>query len=410
MASLEEEVGIEETALLLSREKALKDENKAFFSSHPEAMHLLNTMLSSMLLQQPDDVFHFASSFFFRYIGQRATPRRRPLVLCGPRGVGKSELAKMLLAHFPYEFAIPVAHTTRPRRDNELHGVDFHFVSEAEYERLEEAGDLAVPGVCAEGYPCSVSFSAIGDVADNGKIAILEVSPAISAKLQQSNLHARYAFIQAPSVNELERRLRIRGTDAEKAVLQIMQGVLAEMESADVQQYDKLIENEVLREAFDALKLMLKDELKNAKEFEPLKQRRPCVLAGSFGVRLEVLQAQLLSLKETFVPIIRHTSCPPNESAVDGVDFFFADQFKMESMILNSQLLEFERDPKTSAITGSSVQAAQAIKRDGGLIALLRVDKESALKMPRPADLDIQFVWVSTMHRPNSVESINSCC
>ena len=62
---------------------------------------------------------------------------------------------------------------------------------------------------------------------------------------------------------------------------------------------------------------------------------------------------------------------------MDGEDYLFADQYKLESMILNQQLLEFERHPKTNAITGSSVQAAKTVKLDGGLIGLLCVDKVS---------------------------------
>jgi guanylate kinase len=61
---------------------------------------------------------------------------RRPFVICGPSGVGKGTLFKMLFERHPEAFTLSISHTTRSPRQGEAHGVDYYYVSKEEFQAL----------------------------------------------------------------------------------------------------------------------------------------------------------------------------------------------------------------------------------------------------------------------------------
>ena len=87
----------------------------------------------------------------------------RPLVICGPSGVGKGTLFKKLMEEFPAAFALSVSHTTRKPRPalNEKDGVEYHFVSRDEMKTGIAAGEFienaefrsGIHSSCQAGFP-----------------------------------------------------------------------------------------------------------------------------------------------------------------------------------------------------------------------------------------------------------------
>ena len=100
--------------------------------------------------------------------------RLRPIVLCGPSGVGKRTLTNRLLKEFPHIFGLSVSHTTRKPRAGEENGTHYYFVSKAEMESLIEQGQF-IETMKLFGQMYGISFKAIDQVTEQGKICILDL-------------------------------------------------------------------------------------------------------------------------------------------------------------------------------------------------------------------------------------------
>jgi hypothetical protein len=97
-----------------------------------------------------------------------------PLILCGPKGVGKRTLSKRLLKHYPNMFGLCISHTTRPPRTGEEDGVHYHFVTKKEMRHMiEEEKFLQVASFFGNMY--GYSTEAIETVAEEGKVGIMEL-------------------------------------------------------------------------------------------------------------------------------------------------------------------------------------------------------------------------------------------
>ena len=68
---------------------------------------------------------------------QQPPDKKRPIVLVGPRNVGRYELRDKLTSDEPHLFTVPIAHTSRPAREAEMQGQDYYFVDKASFEKLK---------------------------------------------------------------------------------------------------------------------------------------------------------------------------------------------------------------------------------------------------------------------------------
>ncbi|KAJ3300868.1 hypothetical protein HDU76_005994 [Blyttiomyces sp. JEL0837] len=138
----------------------------------------------------------------------RAT-RLRPIVLCGPNGVGKRTLTARLLKEFPHIYGLSVSHTTRKPRPGEELGVHYHFVSKPEMERMVEEGKF-IEVVTLFGVMYGTSMDAIDKVTEGGKVCVMDLELEGVLALKRSHLKPRYIFITVPSLDVLKRRLEGR--------------------------------------------------------------------------------------------------------------------------------------------------------------------------------------------------------
>ena len=127
----------------------------------------------------------------------------RPVVVCGPSGVGKGTLINKLMAEFPETFGFSVSHTTRAPRPGEEDGVHYHFAEKAEMEAQIANGEfLEYARVHENVY--GTSLAAVAAVADQGKICILDIDvQGAEICKKAASLNARFLFVSPPSV-ELE--------------------------------------------------------------------------------------------------------------------------------------------------------------------------------------------------------------
>jgi guanylate kinase len=159
---------------------------------------------------------------------------RRPIVIAGPSGVGKGTLIARLVAAHPRLFAHTVSHTTRSPRPGEVDGGAYHFTSRADFARLVEAGGF-VEHAEVHGNLYGTSREALRAVFAVGASPVLDVDlqgAAAIHDLPAPGVDAAYVFVTPPSMVELERRLRGRGTDSERDVDLRLDNARREMEVA----------------------------------------------------------------------------------------------------------------------------------------------------------------------------------
>jgi guanylate kinase len=150
------------------------------------------------------------------------------LVLSSPSGAGKSTIARMLL-DADQRIGMSVSATTRAIRPGEVDGRDYHFVDEARFERMVADGDfLEWAHVFGHRYgtprgPVEASLSQGCDVLFD---IDWQGTQQLHAKAGQDLVRV---FILPPSLDELERRLRGRGTDSDEVIAQRMERAAAEM-------------------------------------------------------------------------------------------------------------------------------------------------------------------------------------
>lgn len=177
--------------------------------------------------------------------------RGQLFVISAPSGTGKTTMLGRVMTEIPaLEFS--VSHTTRAPRGAEQDGVDYHFVEKSFFEAQIEQG-FFLEWAQVHGNFYGTSFSAIQDKLEKGIDVILDIDVQGARQVKSSSFsHSVQIFIAPPSMEELERRLRSRGTEGEDAVLTRLANARTEMQaSAD---YPYLIINDTLEQAVLMLK------------------------------------------------------------------------------------------------------------------------------------------------------------
>jgi guanylate kinase len=171
-------------------------------------------------------------------------------VVSSPSGAGKTTLSRRLLAEHP-ELSFSVSYTTRPRRGREQDGVDYHFVSDGEFDRMVEAGEFA-EWCLVHSRRYGTSLRTMRAALDSGRQILLDIDYQGAEKLrQQFPAEARLVFILPPSMQVLAERLRSRATDSAAAIEARLRKATEELRHYDL--YDYLVLNRDLAEAYAEL-------------------------------------------------------------------------------------------------------------------------------------------------------------
>jgi guanylate kinase len=172
-----------------------------------------------------------------------------PFVVSAPSGTGKTTVCRLLVERDAgIEFS--VSHTTRPRRPGERDGHDYHFVSHGEFERLVEAHGFVEWAEYA-GNLYGTSFASLDAPLARGRDLLLEVEVQGALQLRERRPDARFVFLLPPSLAELERRLRGRGTDAPEEVERRLAAVRRELGALDA--FDYAVVNEDVERTVEVL-------------------------------------------------------------------------------------------------------------------------------------------------------------
>ena len=172
-------------------------------------------------------------------------------ILSGPSGVGKGTLKDRLLREFPETTAYSVSATTRSPRAGEIPGRDYFFMSREAFEaQRAENGFLENAEYAGNLYGTPRAW--VEQILRDGKDVILEIEVQGAMQVMQNADSCISVFIMPPSMEELERRLRSRGTEDESRIEKRLSAAKKEISMSD--QYDYRIVNDELDEAYARLR------------------------------------------------------------------------------------------------------------------------------------------------------------
>ncbi len=185
-----------------------------------------------------------------------APERGIPWVVSAPSGTGKTTVCRAVVERGP-RVIHSVSHTTREPREGEVDGVHYHFVDAGEFDRLEKEGAFLEWAQYGDNL-YGTGARELDESLEGGVDVLLEIEVQGAAQIRERRDEARFLFLLPPSWAELEKRLRGRGTDSEKAVQKRL--TIARRELAAVQSFDYVVVNDDLEEAISAVQDLLEGE------------------------------------------------------------------------------------------------------------------------------------------------------
>lgn len=175
-------------------------------------------------------------------------------IISGPSGVGKSTLIKQLLNQEPWiEKLIP--YTTRQRRDSEVDGIDYHFKSKEDFQRMIESEPMLehfIDPFTQQEY--GIPAKEVQAKLNQGKTLILDVGPEVLAQVRQKVGNVRAIFICPPAITQLMTRIELRDGAVDN---RRYKRTISMLERASYSEFDYLIINDDLEKATAALTAIL---------------------------------------------------------------------------------------------------------------------------------------------------------
>lgn len=194
------------------------------------------------------------------------------IVLSGPSGAGKGTVCKAFIEKHP-EISLSISCTTRTPRSNEREGVNYFFKSEEEFKKLIAQNEfLEYAYVYGSHYGTPKSF--VAQKLESGSDVMLEIDVQGARAARRIFPDGVFIFLVPPSMEELERRIRGRGTESEEQIQIRLGKAKSEMEQID--RYDYVIVNDYVTRVVKEIESILEAErhtVKRAKkEFEDIRR------------------------------------------------------------------------------------------------------------------------------------------
>ncbi len=188
--------------------------------------------------------------------------RGKLYIISGPSGTGKSTIIEKVRQYRP-ELTFSVSATTRLPRKGDVEGVTYYFKTKPQFEEMIKNGELLEYAQFAGNY-YGTPIRPILEKMENGIDTVLDIEVNGHHQVKEKIPEAISIFIIPPSMEELERRLRSRGTDSD-AVIEVRLKT-AEKELDEMDNYDYIVENDLIRNAVFQVLLIMSANERNERE------------------------------------------------------------------------------------------------------------------------------------------------
>jgi guanylate kinase len=188
-----------------------------------------------------------------------------PIILSSPSGGGKTTIAQKLLTA-RRDVGYSVSCTTRPPREGEVHGRDYHFLSVKDFKRGQKAGDFAESAE-VHGHLYGTLRAEVERVLSSGKHVIMDIDPQGSRQFAAAFPDSVLIFILPPSAKALITRLEARGTEEPKSLIRRFRSAIDELKAIDL--YEYVVVNDEVDSAVAAISSIIEAEgLKRSRDGE----------------------------------------------------------------------------------------------------------------------------------------------
>ena len=185
-------------------------------------------------------------------------------IITGPSGAGKTSILKRVMKEVEnLEFS--VSYTTRPRRPGEVDGRDYFFVDEERFKKMVEEGEF-LEWAIVHGYYYGTSKKFIDERLEKNGDLLLDIDVQGALNVKRMNLDMVSVFIAPPSLEDLEKRLRKRGTDSEYDLKRRLED--AKWELSKISEFEYLIVNDFLEKSVEKLKSIITAERMRTKRIK----------------------------------------------------------------------------------------------------------------------------------------------
>jgi guanylate kinase len=170
------------------------------------------------------------------------------IIITAPSGAGKTSITRYLLEKYPANLSFSVSAATRSPRSYEKNGVDYYFISLEAFKQKILDNEFAEWEMVYEGKYYGTLKSELDRIWAAGKTPLLDIEVKGAIHIRQLYPHSTLAlFIEPPSVDELRRRLEMRGTETVESLLARVNKAAYEISFKN--QFDRIIVNDDFQKA-----------------------------------------------------------------------------------------------------------------------------------------------------------------
>ena len=179
------------------------------------------------------------------------------IIISGTTCAGKGTVIKKLLSNHN-DIVLSISYTSRPKRDSEIDGIDYYFVSEEEFEEKIKNNDfLEYAKVQYKAYYGTPKREVLHQL-EKGKDVILEIDVQGAKQIKKLYPETILIFIMAPSMNEVKRRIKLRGDENNEQILARFK--VAYNEINEINNYNYVVVNDDLDDAVKKVEAILISE------------------------------------------------------------------------------------------------------------------------------------------------------
>lgn len=187
------------------------------------------------------------------------------IIISGTTCAGKGSVIKKVLANHN-DITLSVSYTSREKRDNEIDGVDYYFVSKEEFEKKIENGDFLEYAKVQYGCYYGTPKAEVNELLASGKDVILEIDVEGAKQIKKLFPETILIFIMAPSMEEVKRRIKARGKETNEQIISRFK--VAYNEINEINNYNYVVVNDDLDTAASKVEAILTSEKLRADRIE----------------------------------------------------------------------------------------------------------------------------------------------